>query len=121
LEGDEGAAEAALREVREETGLACLVLGPELGEIDWTFRLHGSRIHKYCRFFLMASPRGEATPETQEGITACTWLPLPEAARSLGYQNARNVVLRAGKYVRVPERPDELPWVPDPDDPAGAG
>jgi ADP-ribose pyrophosphatase YjhB (NUDIX family) len=122
LEGDEGAAEAALREVREETGLACLVLGPELGEIDWTFRLRGSRVHKYCRFFLMASPEGETIPETREGITACTWLPLPEAARTVGYDNAREVVLRARRYVRVPDGPDELPWVPAAaDDPAGAG
>ncbi|MEX2532129.1 MAG: NUDIX domain-containing protein [Gemmatimonadota bacterium] len=116
LEADEGAAEAALREVREETGLESLVLGPELGEIDWTFGLRGNRVHKYCRFFLMTAPIGEPIPATSEGITACTWLPVREAARTVGYGNAREVVRRASRYLRLPEGPDQLPWIVDPEE-----
>ena len=54
---------AALREVEEETGLSALVVGPELTTIDWVFRLRGRRIHKYCAFFLLASPEGRPVPE----------------------------------------------------------
>lgn len=110
LEGGEGSADAALREVREETGLSDLVLGPDLGEIDWTFRSRGHRIHKFCRFFLMASPRGEPRPEVEEGITACRWLPLEEAVMTVGYENARGVVRRAAERIRVPERSGDPPW-----------
>jgi len=86
---------AALREVREETGLAELRLGVRLQTIDWIFRAHGQRIHKYCHFFLIESPSGEAVPEQGEGITACCWLPLPRALERISYANAREVLERA--------------------------
>src|SRR5688500_17848393 len=38
LEPGEDSQSAAVREVREETGLALVELGPELGMIDWYFR-----------------------------------------------------------------------------------
>ncbi len=111
LEDQERPRDAAMREVREETGLQFLVLGPDLGEIDWTFRLRGRRIHKYCRFFLMASPNGETVPERSEGITACRWLPVEDAARTVGYDNARGVILRAAERIRVPSDPSAVPWL----------
>lgn len=85
----------ALREVREETGLAELVLGPRLQTIDWYFRLHGRLIHKFCHFFLIESPRGEPDPQLDEGITACHWMPLTEALKTISYANAREVLQRA--------------------------
>ncbi len=114
LEEGEGPAEAAVREVMEETGLEHLILGPELGEIDWVFRQRGLRIHKYCRFYLMVSPRGECSPEEEEGISACRWLVGSEALETISYGNARRMVERA--LDRVPERlsPHHLPWEPPP-------
>ena len=94
LEEGEGNAEAALREVREETGLNDLRLGPDLGEIDWTFRREGDLVHKFCRFFLMGSTRSEARPEVAEGITECRWLPIDEALRTIAYENARVILGR---------------------------
>jgi 8-oxo-dGTP pyrophosphatase MutT (NUDIX family) len=111
LEDEEAEADAALREVREETGLESLVLGPDLGEIDWTFRMRGRRIHKFCRFFLMSSPHGEARPEVEEGISACRWLPVEEALRAVGYDNARGVIRRAAERIRASEDAP-LPWSP---------
>jgi ADP-ribose pyrophosphatase YjhB (NUDIX family) len=111
LENGERASEAALREVREETGLDDILLGPDLGEIDWTFRLRGRLVHKFCRFFLMSSERGEVRPEVEEGITACRWLTVQQAMDTIGYENARGVVERAADRIRIPERHGLLPWI----------
>jgi 8-oxo-dGTP pyrophosphatase MutT (NUDIX family) len=95
LEQGETPDAAALREVEEETGLDHLVLGPRLQTIDWFFRAKGRLIHKYCHFYLIESPTGETVPQADEGITACSWVPLPEALRQISYDNAREVLHRA--------------------------
>lgn len=99
LEPGEERTDAARREVAEETGLADLVLHGPVQEIDWFFRFRGRLIHKTCAFFLMESPGGEACPQHDEGITACRWLPLEEALRTVSYANAREVLRAAGQLV----------------------
>lgn len=116
LEGDERPEDAALREVREETGLHPLILGPDLGEIDWAFRLRGRRIHKFCRFYLMASRAGEARPQVEEGITACRWMVVDEAARLVGYDNARGVILKAAERIRAEHGTSPVPWISEASD-----
>lgn len=99
IEGEEADAEAALREVGEETGLTDVVIGKDLGVIDWRFRNRGHSVHKYCRFFLMTSARGVPVPETSEGITECRWLPIQEAIRDVTYDNAREVLRLAARVL----------------------
>lgn len=95
LEPGEAAPDAALREVREETGLSPLRLGPRVGTIDWYFRDGGRVVHKFCDFYLMTSPSGEAEPEVEEGITEVRWVPAAEAAGQITYDNAREIVVKA--------------------------
>lgn len=95
VEEGEEPRDAALREVREETGLQELKLGPVLGTIDWFFRLDRQLVHKFCTFFVMGSARGAPVPETGEGITDCVWVPATEAAGRITYENAREVVTEA--------------------------
>jgi 8-oxo-dGTP pyrophosphatase MutT (NUDIX family) len=99
LERGEDERTAARREVREETGLEVVEIGAELGCIDWYFRADGRSVHKFCTFFLMRAPRGETRPEVAEGITACVWLPFPEAIRQMTYDNARAMLRRAAELL----------------------
>jgi 8-oxo-dGTP pyrophosphatase MutT (NUDIX family) len=102
VEEEESAADAALREAGEETGLCALRLGPRLRTIDWYFRFRGKLIHKYCHFFLIESPEGDACPQRDEGITECVWLPLEDAIRSISYDNAREVLVLAADRLAGP-------------------
>jgi 8-oxo-dGTP pyrophosphatase MutT (NUDIX family) len=90
---------AALREVSEETGLTDLALRGELATIDWHFRFRGKLIHKICHFFLMESEIADTSPQREEGITACKWVPIDEALALISYANAREVLQRAAETV----------------------
>ena len=99
VEAGEARADAARREVAEETGLGDLVIHAPVEDIDWFFRFRGRLIHKTCAFFLMESAAGEACPQRDEGITACRWLSLEEALATISYANAREVLRAAGQQV----------------------
>jgi 8-oxo-dGTP pyrophosphatase MutT (NUDIX family) len=76
----ESDADCALREVREETGLACS-LGQDLGTISYHDR-HGRL--KTVRYFAMEPLGGGETP--QHEVDEVRWLPLEEARRLLSYE-----------------------------------
>ena len=101
LEAGEPPADAARREVAEETGLRDLLLHGPIQVIDWYFRFRGKTIHKYCHFFLFESKRGDLVPQLDEGITDCTWRSLTESVETISYDNARGVLERAAEMVRV--------------------
>jgi 8-oxo-dGTP pyrophosphatase MutT (NUDIX family) len=101
LEGGEPPADAARREVTEETGLTDLILHGPIRVIDWYFRFRGKTIHKYCHFFLFESRVGDPVPQQDEGITQCAWHPQEEAIATISYDNARGVLRRASEMVRA--------------------
>ena len=90
---------AAVREVREETGIAELALRGAIETIDWYFRFRGRLIHKVCHFYLMETDRAETSPQRAEGITACRWASYGDALATVSYANARGVLQRAYEMV----------------------
>lgn len=100
LESEEMPDAAAVREVREETGLADVMLDGEIDTIDWFFRFRGKLVHKVCHFFLMRTETADTVPQRAEGITACKWARFDEAEQLVSYANARDVLLRANAMVQ---------------------
>jgi 8-oxo-(d)GTP phosphatase len=80
LEPGELEPHAALREVEEETGLACL-LGRELGQTAY----HDSRGRpKVARYWAMVAPAGEPAPANE--VDDVRWVSCEEAAERLTYE-----------------------------------
>ena len=92
-DGSETAEAAALREVREETGVEGEVVR-KLGDVRYWYQRQGRRVFKLVSFFLMEYRSGDLADHDDEGEEAC-WMPLAQAARSLTYAGEREMVVRA--------------------------
>jgi 8-oxo-dGTP pyrophosphatase MutT (NUDIX family) len=95
VERGEAPAEAAVREVREETGLSQVDVVAPLDTIEWTFRFRGRRIHKTCHFFALTTKDVRTKPQRKEGIIACRWVSIDHGAKLLSHENARGVLASA--------------------------
>ena len=113
LESGERAEDAALREVREETGIDDLAMRGQIETIDWYFRFRGQLIHKVCHFYLMETSQATTNPQQAEGITACRWVSYDDARAAISYANARKVLGRANEMVAGPDAvPSNEPALP---------
>jgi 8-oxo-dGTP diphosphatase len=86
----ETAAQAAVREVEEETGVRAEVIRP-LETIEYFFRAGGSLIHKYVDFFLMLYREGELVPQLTE-VDDVAWFPLDEALERSSFPSERKMI-----------------------------
>jgi 8-oxo-dGTP pyrophosphatase MutT (NUDIX family) len=116
LETGERAEDAAVREVREETGIDDLALRGRIETIDWYFRFRGQLIHKVCHFYLMETAQATTNPQHAEGITACRWVSFDDARAAISYANARKVLGRANEMIAGPSavKPEEPTLPPAP-------
>jgi len=93
LDGEETAAQAAVREVREETGVTAELLG-ELGEVRYWYMRNRKRVAKSVYFFLLRYVSGDLEDHDDEVLEA-RWIGLDEAQRELTYAGERDMVARA--------------------------
>ncbi len=94
LDGAETEQEAACREIREETGVEC-VIGPLVQRICYPVQRKGVWYDKTVAYFLARAEYVTPEPSEAEGITQACWVD-PEQALSLqGYTQVREVVQRA--------------------------
>ena len=90
--------EAALREVKEETGLKRLKIIKGFNcTIKYTFRRNGRLIKKTVKYFLMETRPGSIMLSDEH--IAFMWLPYEEAIKRLNYKNARRVLSEANSFL----------------------
>ena len=92
-DGEESAADAALREVREETGVEAALV-EKLGDVRYWYMRGGRRIAKVVSFFLLDYVSGVLEDHDQE-VEHAEWMALDEAARRLTYKGERDMAVAA--------------------------
>jgi len=81
---------AALREVREETGLEAEIVKP-LDTIEYFFRAGDTLIKKRVDFYLMLHTGGALTPQLSE-VDDVEWVPLSEGIERASFDSERKLL-----------------------------
>ena len=114
IEPDEDPVQAVLREVAEETGVACrIVTGPQFVHpaatvlpAPFTILVHDipanaqTPLHQHIDLvYVLAPERGQATPQLEE-VTGCRWVPLAGVADLHTPPELPSLVAAAAEYAR---------------------
>lgn len=83
VEEGESYAEAAVREVEEETGLRNIMLREPLDSTFHTYELNGEPVLKETHWFNMFAHSQSLVPQTVEDITQAVWVPEEEVDKKM--------------------------------------
>jgi len=101
----EDAAQTAVREVFEETGIRAAII-TKLADIKYVYvRSWGDkqRVFKIVSFFLLRYESGEIDNVTREmriEVKQALWIPLEGAERRLSYRGERDVIRKAQEWLK---------------------
>ena len=101
----EAAADTALREVTEETGVRGRLV-EKLGDVRYVYTWKGERVFKVVSFFLVrysAGRLGDITDAFRHEVAETKWLPLEDAPRLLAYKGEQEMAAKALQL--IDERP----------------
>lgn len=98
IEEGETIEDAAVREVREETGLAGEIEA-DLGDTKYFYVWDDVRIRKTVHFFLMRHTGGDSDDRDDE-MEEVRWFPLERALKRAAYRGERDVLQRAAELLR---------------------
>jgi len=89
--------DAALREVREETGLEARIVKP-LDTIEYFFRVGDTLIRKRVDFYLMNYVGGELTPQLSE-VDDVEWVELAESIARASFDSEKRLLEQAQREI----------------------
>jgi 8-oxo-dGTP pyrophosphatase MutT (NUDIX family) len=98
IEEGESHEQAAVREVREETGYTAEIES-SLGETKYFYVWEDTRIRKTVHFFLMRLTGGDPADRDDE-MEEVRWFPLERALKRAAYRGERDVLHRAADLLR---------------------
>ena len=98
IEAGESPEEAAIREVKEETGIDSSI-SKSLGVIDFWFMAGGKRIHKTVHHFLFKEVGGHIAPQVSE-VDDVKWFPLDEIVERLAYPDEKKLIARSKELMQ---------------------
>lgn len=93
IEDGENAEQAAVREVKEETGISAQVVRP-LGTIDYWFVAERRRVHKTVHHFVLSAAGGTLSDDDIE-VSEVAWVPIAELHDRLAYSDERKLARKA--------------------------
>ena len=94
IEPGESGAEAAVREVREETGVDGRLV-EKLDDIRYWYSRDGARVLKVVSFFLLAYRSGSVRDYQREEVEGAEWIPLADAPERLAYKGEKQMARAA--------------------------
>jgi 8-oxo-dGTP pyrophosphatase MutT (NUDIX family) len=97
IEDGESNEDAAIREVREETGIVAQIEG-SLGETKYFYVWEDVRIRKTVHFFLMRAVGGD-TEDRDDEMEEIRWFPMERALKRAAYRGERDVLGRAAELL----------------------
>ncbi len=98
IEKGEPKDQAALREVKEETGVDAEIIS-YLGEVDYWYSSGTVRIHKFVYYYLMKYKGGEIVPQKEE-IDEAKFIPIEDVEKTLSYPTDKEIFERALKELK---------------------
>jgi 8-oxo-dGTP pyrophosphatase MutT (NUDIX family) len=102
LEDDETFEQAALREVREETGLVAEII-THLGEVNYQFIQDGAKISKTVHVYLMQQTGGELSFEhdPHKEASELEWVAVSELLARLSHGNEKRIAKMAIELIEA--------------------
>jgi 8-oxo-dGTP pyrophosphatase MutT (NUDIX family) len=109
IEEGETSEQAAVREVREETGVTSRVVAPLPGVEYWFVERGAHRIHKQVDYFLLDYVSGDTADFDPHEVSGAEWFPWDEGIAKLSFENERRVVEKARAIALEKAGPNQEP------------
>jgi len=95
IEEGESTAEAAVRELGEETGLRAVEILKEIDKTEYFYRLKGRLIFKTVYIYLLRSLKEEKLKIQTAEIQAGSWFSTEEALERVDYKGSKKILKKA--------------------------